>query len=1275
MGGLREKALRRLHRFRHKEPAVDNQSTARDGSRSETVEPANESPRRRSASLVSSKGSICNWDPHQEDEPRSLTGTRRLLSTIDARGEASSVKSEEKVSDSSTPESSKELYDDGKKHRNLWKEAYERLPPTRRDRLRKLGYEPGSKTSEEGVLYILLNDLQKKRVLCEKKAWKYKNKFLVRDYAAKCATWVKLIGDLVVPFAPSQAAGPWGLIKVALEIPVKFADEMTALLGTVERVLQATYRGREYESVYATRNSAIADTLSEDLVSVYQVVLELLSYSIDMLSKSTWARVLDTMFDESSGLFSDLTAKEEELAKTAQACSAATDKKILKHLQDIGGHLPRIEAQVADQLKKLDWEEAMRILDWISSVKYGSHHDTVSGNRTPGTGEWLLQHRTFRDWEESSSSAVLWLRGSPGVGKTYLTSKVIDHVQHTLTRCPNDEGFAYFYCNRTEDIRTRPLAVAQSYVRQLSSSLSKRSSSYIQSRFKSTYEELSMRGSDLDFERCRILLTDSLNLYPRTTLVLDAFDECDRASRGNLIQLFEDLLSSSRRPVKLFIASRPDGDVQQQVRSHPNIEVLATDNHQDIQTYISQEMVKMNRMNSAFGKLQEEIESTLLEKCQGMFQWTYLQLKQLGACTTPEAIRECLGALPESLDETYDGLYEEIENNPPHDRDLALRALKWVLAAREPLSREDLLEAVRINPDLMTTELCTPISEDDLLSLCRYFLVIDSERDVWRVSHLSVAEYFELRRGWNTVVTNLMVGKACLLFMLSDTCWNENMCQWAARPWLYEPGKSDFLRPLLYYVTCYWPEHIAILEHAGASKDDLSPVTELLERFLGDPQDSSAQYQTWARWRTFEPAKYSILAVCEYGFHQVLDRWWNMAQLNHTFTNIRGETYMMIAARKGHVPILRILLKKGGAVGEQGDKGRSSTPLIAAVNGRNFEAANFLLKEGNADVNLEVDNTFPHMSCALEVAVNNRHSDMVQFLTSEGCTNTNTHLRYSTCGSLLAVATLKGWFQGIKSLVEQGGADVDLVLQYGKYGSALECALTHLYDCQEIVEYLVHTRKADVNLAVQTGEYGSALAAAVERGEVQYVLFLIDIGKADVNMPLPNFPYGSALARAAFLAGEAFRKPLYHGRISGLTEIVRILLEEGALVVLDIGKGEIVDAIEACNGRPRLSPRWMLTNDENPNENNGGKDDTTSDADNANDEIDANTADDEEGTLDAPGVLDDDDADNERVRKAKLLVKAMLADLHKEMWQQYKSGALGIEEAKYVDAKYGQTKP
>lgn len=216
MHRLKEKISSRLHRSRHKEPAADYQSASPDCKRSDPIEPAKEPSQKRSTS-ASDEVLITNKDQHEEAVPRNFTEKRRSLSTSDTRREISSVIGDDKTPDSSLPGYSKELNDDKKVPRNLWKESFDKLSQKTQGHLRDLGYETSLDT-KQGDLDGLLKDLQEKTEFREKEAWKFKNDHLVRDYAATCATWVKRTGDLVVPFAPSQAAGPWGLIKAALEV-------------------------------------------------------------------------------------------------------------------------------------------------------------------------------------------------------------------------------------------------------------------------------------------------------------------------------------------------------------------------------------------------------------------------------------------------------------------------------------------------------------------------------------------------------------------------------------------------------------------------------------------------------------------------------------------------------------------------------------------------------------------------------------------------------------------------------------------------------------------------------------------------------------------------------------------------------------------------------------------------------------------------------------------------------------------------------------------------
>ena len=203
-----------------------------------------------------------------------------------------------------------------------------------------------------------------------------------------------------------------------------------------------------------------------------------------------------------------------------------------------------------------------------------------------------------------------------GTGKTYLTSRVIDEIQDALKSNPNHEGLAFFYCNRNETERQSPLSVLRSFVRQLSTIAHDQDS--IQKNLRQLYIQTQLKASELSMETCRGLLLELINLYPKTTLVLDALDECDNRKRGILHGTFEYFLDHSLRPVKIFISSRPDSDIKERFKGRANIEIQAADNHDDIATFVKSEITKHRRWNKISRGLQEEIVGTLQKRSQGM---------------------------------------------------------------------------------------------------------------------------------------------------------------------------------------------------------------------------------------------------------------------------------------------------------------------------------------------------------------------------------------------------------------------------------------------------------------------------------------------------------------------------------------------------------------------------------------------------------------------------------------------------------------------------------
>jgi hypothetical protein len=103
--------------------------------------------------------------------------------------------------------------------------------------------------------------------------------------------------------------------------------------------------------------------------------------------------------------------------------------------------------------------------------------------------------------------------------------------------------------------------------------------------------------------------------------------------------------------------------------------------------------------------------------------------------------------------------------------------------------------------------------------------------------------------------------------------------------------------------------------------------------------------------------------------------------------------------------------------------------------------------------------------------------------------------------SCLELAAIGGGFHTCRELIKHGTSVNDQTKSC--YGSALATAA---YDGnREIVEFLVKEGGADVNLQLQYGSYGSALAAAAAglyTGEVSSMEFLVKEAGAEVNMQL-----------------------------------------------------------------------------------------------------------------------------------------------------------------------------
>ncbi|KAI1348196.1 hypothetical protein F5Y01DRAFT_307013 [Xylaria sp. FL0043] len=902
------------------------------------------------------------------------------------------------------------------------------------------------------------------------------------------------VADVAVNADPLHAALPWAAVRfvlMGLAAGIKLRSE---LLATITMVGSLFAQCDRYQQLYLApapdlrpREDAL-ETLKESIVQAYGKSQKFISFTLHHLkSKSRYVTPAFKLSDVDNYI-DELQECGERLSQAAEYCEkwcSSSNRSNVIELLDLGKNSYRtIRDHIKIVLDQIDERERIEMLEWISPVQYGKHHKRVEEARTSGTCEWLLQHDKFREWDEADSSVILWLQGSPGAGKTFLTSKVITHTQARLKTERNQEGFAFFYCDRNDEERRNPLSVLKSYVRQLSTTIE--SPKCVRPQLLGLYEKLRQDASELGFDDCTDQLLESVNLYRKTTLVLDALDECEPDSRKKIIKTIEVLLSKSQRPLKIFISSRPDRDIRSKFLDRPNIEIQATHNDGDIRKYVSEEIINHGAWEDMRECIREKIVTALLEKCQGMFQWVFLQIKQILRLETEKAILDRLGKLPADLKAAYDEIYEGIKLRHGNDRALADNAFRWVMCAEEPLSSLQLLSALRINSEDDTFRLSESLNESQLLHLCSNLLVIDSQRKVWRFSHLSVAEYFE-ENHWSRRKAHSYAAKVCIKLAIEtykDLDYLDHMYDSNDDSNDDSDDDSDDVdddseilnlnHPFQKYARNNWIFHTQAQE--GELVDPL--LTQLLKSFFGSPEESSLSYRTWfyiaeqkghmtisgVHSEEIRPGTIPLFVMCRFSFYNVLLDWWERAEFDVSHISESNFSLLAHAAIGGSEPICKNLIKRA------------------------------------QDANMKV----------------------------------------------------------VKFLVE-AGADINMQLQSGRYGSALATAAAaggSFYDSMKVVKFLVEAG-ADINMQLRHGEFGSALAAAVAGDGRQVLKFFLDAG-ADVNLQLQNGMCGSALAMAA-LCGNA--------------ECADALIKAGANVNMVIENGPFRTALHAC--RPDLIVRIL----------------------------------------------------------------------------------------------------
>ncbi|KAI1172055.1 ankyrin repeat-containing domain protein [Nemania sp. FL0916] len=1010
--------------------------------------------------------------------------------------------------------------------------------------------------------------------------------YRVIDNAVKTLNSFASAIDVAVSYDPGHAALPWAVVRSILHIMSSGFELKHQMFAGIAMISPLLVLCDLYQQIYMAAAPDLRppahslDSMKASIIKAYAASQVLLGTVIRQqgnkfatLAASFKLSSIQAQINEISSCENELRLVKDECESFCQLSSRSNVEDILKILANFPGI---IRDQINLAIMPLNKYTRNELLKWISPIPYGEHHQRINRNRTHGTCEWLLSHPEFRKWNESNSSMILWLQGSPGAGKTFLTSKVIEYTQTQLKGSPVQGGFAFFYCDRNEDQRRKPLSVLQSYVRQLSTTVDDTSSA--RSRLQDLHDKGIEDGSILDTDDCIDQLMESANLYCETILVLDALDECERSSRSTILETVVNLVLNAKNSVKVFISSRPDRDIASRFSNTPNIRIEATDNEEDVHRFVKLEIAKHENWHNMSLDLQNDIINNLFARSRGMFQWASLQVKQLLSLETERAIRDRLGKLPTGLKAAYDEIYGSIESLNKHDKALAKNAFKWVAGASEPLKSDRLLSAIRLDSDTGAFDWLDKVTELQLLHLCNNLLVIDSELHVWRFAHLSVAEYFEDIH-WGSVGAQCHCAIVCLKLLL--------------RPSYSKSGSeekdtndaSDLAHPLQRYVQQNWMDHVQSQE--GQNSNPL--LTSLLKSFLGSPEQSSLYYQGWhhiTRYRALFPSKVAIFAMCHFSFYTTLSDWWefptfDISQQNHDNNNLLtiaipnsskelcqrlielginvnspdGNKYgsaLMQAACLGRWEVVPVLLHAGADVNMQLNHGNDGSALAAAAH-RNHTKTAGLLIQGGADVNMPLSLCRNSWGSALNAAVyqdDARNAEIVQLLLQAGADpNMRVPDHNGSSPLMSAVITDSKTKAEVVQLLLEAGADPNMQYPTREFPTVLATAATGSYKGMEEVIPLLIQGGADVNMQLPSESQGSALAIAAAAQDTKIVELLLQ-GGVDIDLPLINGRYGSALA-----VSSSARRGYW---------VAELLVKAGANVDMQLSVGNFGSALIAA---------------------------------------------------------------------------------------------------------------
>ncbi|KAG4261690.1 hypothetical protein FPRO03_11707 [Fusarium proliferatum] len=1038
---------------------------------------------------------------------------------------------------------------------SLWDQAYNSLGA---DLKTSLGQ---AATHKRDILAAALEAAETRKTTSLRRRWKFKRSngevVIVRDVLEKIAKWIdsfKAVGDAAVQFDASNASLPWAAVRLLLQVTVNDVQQYGTMVQDLEVVSRIIARYKEFENLHLGRDELAQPALGTALTVLYTEAF----------------RLAKSVFWTGDDGIQKILSREDEVLKLAKL----QDTSDLRFIQKT---VLRLRDQINSNTKRIEEDEYIKMISWMSTSPFSIHHETMSDSRTLNFGQWLLKHEAYRNWCESSSSSPLWIHGITGSGKTNLFSVIVDSLRATWASQPESTPFAYFYCLKSESEPERSSAdgILRSILRQLAIA---ETQSDVRDFFYSDFQRRSrsalLQGLDLpklSTKECVDRIVQVANEDPITVL-LDGVEQVEDESCDILLQCLSDIISRAENVVKVLITSRNSLDILSSLPTAKEIIVTADLVHEDMTQFITQ---KIDDTKLISGRLSPDKRSCLtkelLEGAGEMFLWVHRQIQQLRKVKNEH---DLLPALRSNILSDLDTLYEndlgQILQSGDTSRQLAIQTFSWLLYMKSPLTPEALLAAVS-----ETSIRDVPYTAADISAVCSNLVVIDLRRQVVRLAHHSVREFI-LR------TKQSLFSAPVAHSLLASTC-----IKVSARGPPDSGSLEQQVGGFFFYSATHWAGHF---ESSRVIKKEEKLFQDMISFvFEDDDYDVSLSFEAWLdtakeiarllpRDHPMKPALDAIpnetssplFLAAVFGIDGLLTLIAESeSDIDWDQRNGLGHTALYLAAATGHLSTVMALIEKGakqdvecemllqhGTSPKCGSKFQSA--IQAASQGGHEDIVLSLIRHDiiNSQDDYEqaiqmatqcgfikvIDQLLkPEFKHFVDKDTPDKHKMRLAkaikagqiFVLQRQISKASPGAADTFPKDAVAIAALYGHTDMIKYLLEQG---LEIEAE-GQFGTPLRsaCLMNHRSTVEELLK-----RGAKINTEERKG---NALYVAAAKGHVDIVRILLD---EDADLHQKTGSCGTALHAAA-----------YHGH----RKVVEMLLDAGANVHAE---GSSPDAFHAA---------------------------------------------------------------------------------------------------------------